>query len=130
MNNEPDDVSCGSSFFFLLFKSNVFWPWIRDFGQSSIWSFGFWYLQLYPWLTPNFWFNTIFPLPNYNINLNFSVFFILVLSLGFMQFNSQLTIKLSIFFNFTPDFHQLGPHSSVPFADWSLAVNFFNLTPN
>ena len=34
------------------------------------------------------------------------------------------------FFNFTPYFNQLGPHNSTPFADWSLAVNFFNLTLN
>jgi len=56
--------------------------------------------------------------------------FILVLGLGFMQFDPQLTIKLSIFFNFTPDLNQFGPHSSVPFSKWSLAANFFNLALN
>jgi hypothetical protein len=34
------------------------------------------------------------------------------------------------FFNFTPGFCQLNPHSLPPVAEWSLAVNFVNLTPN
>jgi len=34
--------------------------------------------------------------------LDFSAFFILVIGLWFMQFDPQLTIKLLIFFNFTP----------------------------
>jgi heme/copper-type cytochrome/quinol oxidase subunit 4 len=57
---------------------------------------------------------------------HFSTFFILVLGLGFIQ----LTIKLSLFFNFTSDFNQLSRHSSTPFAKWLLAANLFNLTPN
>jgi hypothetical protein len=59
--------------------------------------------------------------------LNFNAFFILVLGLGFMQFDPQLTFKLLIFFNFTPDFNQLNPNSLAPFAKWSLATNFINL---
>jgi hypothetical protein len=42
------------------------------------------------------------------MNVNFSAFFILVLSSGFFQFNPRLAIKLSNIFNFTPDFIQLG----------------------
>ena len=41
-------------------------------------------------------------------------------SLGFMQFDPQLTIKLLIFFNLTLDFNQLSPYSSTCFVDWSL----------
>jgi hypothetical protein len=61
---------------------------------------------------------------------NFSAYLILVHSLRFIKFDSHLTIKLLIFFNFTLDFNQLSPQSSAPFTTWSLAVNFFNLTPN
>jgi len=61
---------------------------------------------------------------------DFSAFFILFLDLGFMQFDPQLTNKLSIFFNFTSNFNQLSPHSLTPFAKWSLTVNLFNLTLN
>jgi len=43
-----------------------------------------------------------------------------------MQFDSQSIIKLSILFNFTPDFNQLGPQGSTPFAKKLLAMNFFN----
>jgi hypothetical protein len=61
---------------------------------------------------------------------NFSAFFILVFGLGFIQFDPQLTIQLSIFFNFTSDFNQLSSLSSTSFSKWSLAVNFFNLALN
>jgi hypothetical protein len=61
---------------------------------------------------------------------NCNIFFSLVIDLRFMQFDPRLTIKLSIFFNFTSDFNQLGPHSLSPFLNLSLAANFFNLTPN
>jgi hypothetical protein len=61
---------------------------------------------------------------------NFSAILSLVLGLRFIQFDPELIIKLLIFFNSTPNFHQLGPYSLMFFADWSLAVNFFNLTPN
>jgi hypothetical protein len=47
---------------------------------------------------------------------DFSAFFILFLDLGFMQFDPQLTNKLSIFFNVTSDFNQLSLHSLTPFA--------------
>jgi hypothetical protein len=47
-----------------------------------------------------------------------------------MQFDPQLTNKLSIFFNFTSNFNQLSPHSLTPFVKWSLTVNLFNLTFN
>jgi len=47
--------------------------------------------------------------------LNFNDFFILVIGFGFMQFDPQLTIKLSILFNFILDFKKLGPHTSPPF---------------
>jgi hypothetical protein len=60
---------------------------------------------------------------------NSSVFFTLVLSLGLKQIDLQLIIKLSILFNFTLDFNQLGPRSSTPFTERSLAAIFFNLTP-
>jgi hypothetical protein len=62
--------------------------------------------------------------------LNFSAFFILVLGHEFLQFDPQLTVKLLIFLNFTPDFNQLSLHSLVPFSKLSLAVNFFNLALN
>jgi hypothetical protein len=32
--------------------------------------------------------------------------------------------------NLTPGFCQLNPYSLAPFADWSLALDFINLTPN
>jgi hypothetical protein len=62
--------------------------------------------------------------------LNFSAFFILVLGHEFLQFDPELTVKLLIFLNFTPDFNQLSLHSLVPFSKWSLASNFFNLALN
>jgi hypothetical protein len=62
--------------------------------------------------------------------LDFNAFFILVLGLWFMQFDPQSTIKLLILFNFTPNFNQLGPQGSTPFAKKFLAVNFFNLAFN
>jgi hypothetical protein len=62
--------------------------------------------------------------------LNFSAFFILVLGHEFLQFDPQLTVKLLIFLNFTPDFNQLSLHSLVPFSKWFLAANFFNLALN
>jgi hypothetical protein len=48
----------------------------------------------------------------------------------FLQFSLQLSIKLSVLFNFILDFNQLGCHSSMSFTKWSLAVNFFNLALN
>jgi hypothetical protein len=47
-----------------------------------------------------------------------------------MEIDHQLTIKLSILFNFTLDFNQLGPHSSAPFIERSFAAKKFNLIPN
>jgi hypothetical protein len=70
------------------------------------------------------------PLLNFNVNPNSNAFFKLDLGPGFIQFDPQLTIKLLIFFNFTSNFNQLSPHSSTPFATWSLAANFFNLALN
>ena len=52
------------------------------------------------------------------------------LSLEFMQFNPQLTLKILISFNFTPDLGQLGPYRLMPLTKWSLSVNFFNLALN
>jgi hypothetical protein len=37
--------------------------------------------------------------------LDFSAFFTLIMGFGFMQFDPKLTIKLSIFFNFTSNFN-------------------------
>jgi hypothetical protein len=62
--------------------------------------------------------------------LNFNSFFTLVLGIGFMQFDPQLTIKYLIFFNFTLNFNQCSSHSLTPFAKWLLVVNFFTLALN
>jgi len=47
---------------------------------------------------------------------NFNASFIYVIGLGFMQFKPQLTIKLSILFDFIPDFNKLSSYNLVFFA--------------
>ena len=42
----------------------------------------------------------------------------------------QLSPPAFNFFNLTPGFCQLDPYSLAPFADWPLALDFVNLTPN
>jgi hypothetical protein len=62
-------------------------------------------------------------------SLHFRAFFILVISLGFMQFDPQLIIKLSIVLNFTPNLSQLSPNSLTSFTERSSAMIFVNLIP-
>jgi len=42
----------------------------------------------------------------------------------------QLSPPSFNFFNLTPGFCSLDPYSLAPFADWPLALDFVNLTPN
>jgi hypothetical protein len=97
--------------FILVLRFMIFINYTLDWLQT------FKFVQFYPSRTP-------ISAPN------FSAFFILVFGLGFIQFDPQLTIQLSIFFNFTSDFNQLSSLSSTSFSKWSLAVNFFNLALN
>jgi len=103
---------------------------IQAFCQSSIWSSIFYFFSIAVLIDPKLLILCNFiPEKTSTSALNFSAFFIVVLDFGFMQIDPQLTNKLLIFFNFISDFNQLDPQSSAPFSKWSLAVNFFNLTP-
>jgi hypothetical protein len=42
----------------------------------------------------------------------------------------QFSLPTFNFVNLTPGFCQLDPYSLAHFADWSLALDFVNLTPN
>jgi len=101
----------------ILIKFNLALWFFISLNYTLDWFQTFNFMQFHPWKTSI-------------STLDFSLFFTLVLGFRFIQVDSQVTIKLYIFFNFIPDFNQLGSYSSVSFTNWSLVVNLFNLTIN
>ena len=67
-------------------------------------------------------FNCI-PIKNSMLALNLRAFFILVPDFQFMLFGPQLTIKLSIIFNRTPDFAQMAWKKSNSVSENSQLLN-------
>ena len=64
------------------------------------------------------------PVKNSMLALNLRSFFILVPDFQFMLFDPQLTIKLSIVFNWTPDFVQLVWKNSIQFFENPKLLNW------